>query len=424
MRNHIAFCFLLLLVGCAETATVGNNENGVASDAAQEVVYDDPHVRSVQLHPDQSETALPIVELGSSLTLRLAFDIVEAPGRPLSIYIYHANRDWERDLFPSEFLTSFHQDEILDYRASGATIVPYVHYEYSLPNRDIDFKKSGNYVLRIAEQGEEQEPLFERRFFVTEQSTPVEMGLDRVMVAGNRSSSIQPIVRFRAPDANANAFDYSVCFVRNADLEERRCVTRPSLDVLPDMAFYLRPDEAFEAHPANYFIDLSEIRTGGRIERANQQTTPWRMEIEPDYARFSGTQLAPFLNGQMVIRSANRFVSEPDYSSEYVDAIFKFVTPDGAPISGNVFITGSFNNWQVQPENALNWNTVSNGYEAKVLLKQGHYEYQYVTSNEVLNRAMNNGLPQLENLYTSFIYYHDLFARTDRLIAVQAIKSE
>lgn len=388
------------------------------------MVVDHPQIRSIQLHPDQSETSLPIVEKGSGLSLRLAFDIVEGPSRPLSVYIYHANQEWKRDLFPSEFLTAFHHDTIQDFRSSGATIIPYIHYEYNFPNRNIDFKLSGNYVLRVSEQGNEEAALFERRFFVTEQSTPVDMKLDRVMMAGNRASSIQPFVRFRIPTANTNAFDYSVCFVRNSEIAESRCVTRPTLDVMPDLTFYLRPEESFQPRPSNFFIDLSELRTGGRVERFNQQTSPWRIEIEPDRARFAGTQLAPFLNGQMVIRSANRFASEPDYLSEYVQAIFKLVPADDLPVAEKVYIVGSFNDWQIHPDNVLIWNSVDNWYETDLLLKQGRYEYVYATTNPALSSAMRSGLPQLENLYTAFVYYHDLFARTDRLIAMQGIKSE
>lgn len=414
----------MFCAGCSALSEIGSSEPEGSSSERVDTVVDHPKIRSVQLHPDQSETSLPIVEMGSGLTLRLAFDIVEGPSRPLSIFIYHANQDWERDLFPSEFLTAFHNDTIQDFRSSGATIIPYIHYEYNFPNRNIDFKLSGNYVLRVSEQGNEEAALFERRFFVTEQSTPVGMELDRVMIAGNRASSIQPIIQFRSPAANTNAFDYSVCFVRNSEIAESRCVTRPTLDVIPDLTFYLRPEESFQPRPSNFFIDLSELRTGGRVERFNQQTSPWRIEIEPDRARFAGTQLAPFLNGQMVIRSANRFVSEPDYSSEYVQAIFKLVPADNLPVAENVYLVGSFNDWQIHPDNVLKWNSVNNWYETGLLLKQGRYEYVYATSNPALFSAMRSGLPQLENLYTAFVYYHDLFARTDRLIAIQGIKSE
>jgi hypothetical protein len=413
-----------IVVGCAEMSAIGSSNDDDSTVEIFSRVVDYDRIHSVQLHPDKSETALPVVEMNSGMKLRLAFDLVEEQARPLTVYFYHADRNWERDLTASEYLTSFNQDEILDYRASGATVIPYVHYEYSFPNRSLDFKLSGNYILRVSEQGRENEALFERSFFVTEQSTPIEMRLDQVMVAGMRSTSVQPSVLFSAPDANSSVFDYSVCFIRNSEIGERRCVTRPSLDVQPDMSFYLQPDDSFGPQAANFFIDLSEMRTGGRIERVNQQPIPWRIEIAPDYARFSGTQLAPFLNGQSVIRSANRYLTEPDYSSEYVNAVFKYITPDGGPIDGSLVIVGSFTNWESNPDNTLRWNELNGWYETRILLKQGRYEYAYLSDNLALHRAKNNGLPQIGNRFTSFVYYHDLFAQTDRLLAVQGIKTE
>jgi hypothetical protein len=416
------FILVSLLIGaCAGTGEMGSIPEDQRGSVLPERFLDSEVVHTVQLHPGLSETALPVVELGSELQLRLAFDLVDNPARPLTVYFYHADREWNRDLMPAEYLRSFHQDDILDYRGSGATVLPYVHYEYAFPNRSIEFKMSGNYILRVSEQGREDDVLFERPFFVTEQSTPIQMQMDQLMVAGRRATSIQPFVRFQSPSPNASSFDYAVCFVRNAEIESGRCVDRPSLDVQPDISFYLQPEDSFEPLPANYFLDISEIRTGGRVERVNQGRTPWLLEIEPDYARFPGTQLAPFINGKTVIRAANKYITEPDYLAEYVDAVFKFVPPDGNRVSGQIGIAGSFSNWEVHPENILKWNELSSWYEVRLLLKQGHYEYAYVTDDESLNRYMNTGLPQLKNLYTSFVYYDDVFSRTDRLIAVQGV---
>ena len=421
--RFVPFIVLCLLGWSCATLDEVENEGG-AQTAQSQVVLDSPEVHSVQIHAGENETSLPIVELGSGLSLRLAFDLVETDSRPLSVYLYHADRNWKPDLSPSEVLSGFHNDTIQDYGSSGATVIPYVHYEYRFPNRSIDFNVSGNYILRVSEQGREEDSLFERRFYVTEQATSVEMNLDLIMVPGRRASSIRPLVRFQPPFANSNAFDYAVCFVRNAALESPACIDRPTLDVLPDLAFITDRENSFDPAPANFFIDLSELRTGGRLERVNQQPIPWRVEIEPDNARLPGTQLAPFINGKTVIRSANRYVNEPEYSSEYMNAVFRFIPPDAQPIQERISLIGSFNNWTPSSRYELLWDELNSWYEGRVLLKQGHYEYSYYSRDPGITLAMEAGLPQIRNMYTALVYHHDLFTQSDRIIAVQSLMTE
>ncbi|NQV73486.1 hypothetical protein HQ496_10205, partial [bacterium] len=50
--------------------------------------------------------------------------------------------------------------------------------------------------------------------------------------------------------------------------------------------------------------------------------------------------------------------------------------------------------------------------------------YSYYSLDLGITRALEGGLSQLRNMYTSFVYYHDLFTQSDRLIAVQSLMTE
>ncbi|HAY36029.1 MAG TPA: DUF5103 domain-containing protein, partial [Bacteroidetes bacterium] len=208
-----SYLWLILVVGIASCAGV---DEGAVDRPPRPVepegflqTVDDSIVKTIQLHAGESETALPVLQLGRGLPLRLSFDLMEDRGQPLSIYFYHADREWKRDLTPGEFMDIFHRDEIRDYQPSFGTVTPYTHFEYAFPNSSIDFKLSGNYYLRVTEQGMEDEPLFERPFFVAEQSIPVEMRLDNVMIPGRRASSVQPFIRFNPESISSNSFDFT-----------------------------------------------------------------------------------------------------------------------------------------------------------------------------------------------------------------------
>ena len=359
--------------------------------------------------------------------LRLEFDLLGANGRPLSIFFYHADRTWRRDLIPAQYLETFLSDDLLRYTPSRTTNVPYVHYEYAFPNESIGFRVSGNYVLRVTEQGREDEVLFERAFFVTEQAVPLELSFDAVLTGGRGFSSVQPAAFFRPPaQVVGSPFDYDVCFVRNGRVERARCSDRPSLNQQPTLIFQLQPEAAFGPLPADYFLDLGALQISNQIAQVDLAADPYEVVLEPDYARFGGEVNVPFvdgepllLNGQPIIAGAVRDVADPDVAAQYARVRFQYVPPEEEPLGGEVLVTGAFNNWQYDPANALRWVPERGRYEGDVLLKQGQYEYRYATTDREAYRALASALPRRDNLYTALVYYSDIGLGSDRLLAVQ-----
>jgi len=356
--------------------------------------------------------------------LTLEFDVMEEHGRPLSIYFYHADKDGERDLTSSEALTSFHRDDLFDYQISQNTQIHYTHYIYTFPNRTINFRVSGNYILRVTEQGKEEEVLFERPFFVTENSTTPRLQLDNVLVESRSFPYILPTLSFTPPASLwGDVFNYHVCFVRNGQFDRSRCSNQPSLTEQPDLLFYLEPEDAFAPEEGYYYLDLSNLALGHHIERIDRMATPYEVLLTPDYARFPSGNNHPLLNGQIVISSANRFTHDADIGGEYTNVIFRYVPPDEKPFSADVFLTGSFNGWSLDPTNQLTWQPAEHFYEGEVLLKQGQYEYRYNSSDQRIQQLLRARLPRPDNLYTALVYFSDISVNTDRLLAVQHIVS-
>jgi hypothetical protein len=412
---------LALLTGCAASEEVANRPRAPRPVEGLRLPLDDERIGSVQLHAGTGENALPILQMGGGLPLRLAFDVLEGRGSSLSITFYHADRQWKRDLMPAEFMARFHRDDILDYRPSRSTQLAYTHYEYTFPNSTIEFRLSGNYILRVHESGDEDAVLFERAFFVTEQSVPTDLRIDNILVAGRQYSSLQPFLRFRPGDPTTGVFDFSVCFLRDARFEEMRCTERPTLEASPDLIFYLGPDETFVPLPVPFYLSLADARPGGRVERIDRSDVPWQVIVEPDLAELGGSTASPFLNGQPRIRSAQGFRGEPDFEAEYVSVRLRLIPPGRQAASGRIGVTGSFSGWQVRPENTLVWNAEEGWYEGSVLLKEGEHEYRYVSGDPFMQRSLDTGMPQLENLFTAFVYFDDIRLQTDRLLAVQGI---
>lgn len=432
LKNRLAIWFAIaMLAGCAGSKEAGEQEAETRpSRTTDPVVYLDPGLapadalaRSVQLY-GRSESSLPIMAIGTSDRLTLEFDLMTDRPRPLSVYFYHADRMWRRDLLPAEYMAGFYNDHLLEYRASQAVQSRYVHYAYTFPNENVRFRLSGNYIVRVTEQGEEDEVLFERAFFVSEQAANPDLYLEQVLLGGTAFPGVLPLVRFTPPEAiRGDVFNYDVCFVRNGRIERARCSSEPMLAAQPALQFDLRREQAFFPEAADYFLDVSTFRAGRQIESVDLTRTPYLVRLEPDYAQFPGHPGAPPLNGQTVISGAVPHVADPDVNGDYAEVIFSFIPPDDEPLDGEILVTGSFNNWQYDPDYRMEWVADQSRYEARVLLKQGQYEYRYFSPDRRMRQILSQATPRQDNLYTAFVYFSDNRVSTDRLLAVGGTRS-
>jgi hypothetical protein len=433
MRIPIVYACVLLIVtvaaGCAGSKEGEDRTprrvralDRAAGEVRAELEPTNPSVRTIQLYRGEDERTLPVLDLRGGDYLNLEFDLLEDSGRPLSVYFYHADRDWQRDLTPSEYLRTFQRADVLNYSTSRATVVPYVHYRYRFPAEDIVFTLSGNYILRVTEQGREFDVLFERTFFISEQVTSVNLSFETFPAAGQGFRSVAPVALFTPPSGLQGAvFDFAVCFTQNGQLLAARCTADPSLMQQPDLQFYLQPSAAFQPMSADYFVDLSEIRVGNRIARVDRAESPFGVYLEPDYARFGGAGVDPLINGQAVVRGAVRSVAEPTTAAEYVNVQFSFVPPNERRLRGDIFVIGGFNNWEASDSGRMQFVSARGRYEGNLLVKQGQYEYRYFASDSAIRNEIDRGIPRPENLYTVFVYFRDIQVHSDRLLSVGGV---
>ncbi|MEM6782382.1 MAG: type IX secretion system plug protein domain-containing protein [Bacteroidota bacterium] len=432
MSRFAPLLLLTLLAGCATTdgagdGSVRDSDFGFADSRAPRgfsLVAPTDDIKTVQLHQAGDEASLPIVGLNSGQQLTLSFDLLdESTGRPLSVYFYHADRNWERTLLPVEYLASAVTDDLFDYRISGTADLRYVHYMYRFPNERIRFLRSGNYIVRVAEQGREQEPLFERAFFVSEQAAEVEMLLSSSLL-GTGGSFAQPVVQFRPTQQfDVSSFDYDVCFARNGRFDLARCAGEPSLIEAALLQFYLPPERSFQIAESSFQLDLGELVSGGDILRANLGVFPYEVMLEPDFARFGNATLDAPLSGQPIIDNAVFGVGDPDTQAEYVQATFTYVPQDERPLRGPVILSGAFNGWLIDPANRLQWIPEAGRYEGTLLLKQGRYLYRYVVEDPSELERQRRDIGLAPSLYTALVYVRDFTRNTDRLIATRSIVS-
>ena len=160
MKNYL-LSFLLLSSCCAaaQTAAVFSNTNAVYQD----------NIRSVKCHISGFPLSLPIVDISGSGSISLYFDDIDAELKRYTYSLTLCNANWQpSDLADFEYLTGFNENLIRDYQLSVSTLYKYTHYYLSLPNADIKWTKSGNYLLKVYEENNEKTPVLSRRIMVSE----------------------------------------------------------------------------------------------------------------------------------------------------------------------------------------------------------------------------------------------------------------
>ncbi len=408
---------LMLAAGCVlpeetyETSPV----DAVPPARVGETIVADPRIGALQLHALGDEASLPVTTLGATQPLRLEFDIVgEEVGHPLEIQFVHTDRTGNVDLLPSEYLTGFESDRILDYDRSGSAVdVPYVHYRYDFPNASVGFRVSGNY--RAVVKDSDGSLLFDVPFFVSEQLAEVDLLFGSTVQDGSVGFAVQPAARLR-PDARLQEFDgsqFTVCFGRNGRTDGLRCAPEPSLVDLALYQFYLPRAQAFPEQQALFTFDLGFLGVNNEVVEVDRAARPPTALLDLDFSEFGGDVRDAVLASVPLVEIPYRDIGRADVDAEYVDVTFRYVPPQSRQSSRRVYVLGPFNGWQRTPAAEMVWVEDVGRYETTLSLKQGRYVYGYVGAD-----AQTPGLSG-PSLFTAYVYLADPRRFTDRLVAVR-----
>jgi hypothetical protein len=400
---------------------------------AQDIPVEDytaPNIKSIWFEKEGWRLSYPVIQLNSSEHVTLFFDMIEGHSSSLSYTFIHCDRDWNRsDLFTSDFLDGMEENRIYDYVASFNTLVNYTHYTLRLPNDDINFKISGNYVVVITDPSAPDKPLLIRRFFVHERSTSSSVTFYRPMKPGTTDTHQQPEItvatgRLGITDPYRQV---TITILQNGRWDRARYNLRPDFVGAGKLEFNSLSDNTlFPGGNEFRFFDIKTIKQTRQNVRA----------IEFMYGRYHAYLLPSLdrefrqyffnedLNGKYIIamEESDRYDTDADYVYVY------FTLPVMREAEGgSVYVTGAFTDWQYGPQNRMTYNNSRGSYEATILLKQGwyNYEYAFVPDGSSLPEGFyyEGSHYQTENDYLILTYFHDPLQRYDRLTEASVFNS-
>lgn len=390
----------------------------------------DSDICTVQLTLAGSPLSLPIVDLrAGGGSLMLEFDHMGDELKDYKYTIVHCNSDWQpSELDDNEYIDGFSEDRITSVQNSFNTLTQYTHYTLVLPNRNMRWARSGNYLLKVFDADDEDRLVLVRRFLVVEPLWRIEAEFVRTSQVDKLDTHheidftvIPKGARISMPQNDVKAF-----VIQNGRWDNALGPIKPYITRGENLVFDYQDQIVFPAGKEFRFFDIRSFDYRGEfVKSIVDKPTYYEVTLRTDESRYDRPVIfRPEADGRFVIdnQNANQTLLQCDY------AAVLFSLKQTLPLDdADVYVFGELTDWQLKPEFRMQHDAAAQVYWVDTWLKQGHYDYQYV----VVDR--NTGKPDLDgfegnwyatgNQYTILIYFRPFGARYDRLMGAVTLNS-
>jgi len=398
-----------------------------------EQVYS-PTIKSIQLYPYGNQLGYPIVKLNSGEQLELHFDDMDANVKNYSYTYQLCNSDWTPAILSHfDFIKGFSQVRLNTYRISSIAFTRYTHYQALLPDRNCVPSRSGNYILKVFLNGDTSQLIFTRRMLVVEELAAV--GAQIQQPFNGQFFRTHQKVQFRvnlneALDVVNAQQQIKVSLLQNMRWDNAITTMRPTFFSRKTLEYNTENEALFPAGKEWRWLDLRSLRLqSDRVADARYTNKSTEIYVRPDLERV--TQRFNFYrdnNGKYFLEPTENI--NPLWQSDYATVHFTFVPPGNTPFADkDIFIFGALNDYDLRDQVKMTYNSDKGAYETTLFLKQGYFDYVYVTidkkdpKRKAAFDVTEGNLWETENEYTILVYFRELAGRADRLISVARVNS-
>lgn len=381
----------------------------------------DSRFKSLQVKLDGNDYFPPIITLNGDDCIRISFDELADERSYLRYSVVHCNADWTpSNLVESEYVDGFNYADIEEYKFSIGTLCHYVHYSFTLPNDEIRFLVSGNYLVRVYPESDPDDTLLQARFYVCENAVSVGTSVtSRTDIDFNREhQQVSFVIDTKDYNIRNLYSDLKSYVSQNSRTDNEVMVDRPLMVSGKKITYEHDKRLIFEA--GNEFRRIETVAQHGismGVARMEYHHPFYHAVLFTDEMRagesyvYDKTQL-----GRFTIRSTE--ANDSDNGAEYIVTHFTLDT-GGKVNNGKIYLNGEFTNNLFTPATMMKYDASSGLYTADLLLKQGAYNYQYLFVPDGSSRgysSIDGNKYQTVNEYLVRVYHRDPASRYDRFI--------
>lgn len=389
-----------------------------------------PEIRSIKCHRAGDPLSQPIVRLDTDDALTLEFDNLADDDLLLDYTITHCSPTWEpTGLLYHEYATGFEVNSLAPGRSSQGTTPLYTHHTLTLPNDDVAWRLSGNYVLRVFDRYNPERTLLQRQFRVLDQRiNPMAQVLQpshgKQRTAGQR---LELDIDYAKLGSQAAPFtNMLVTITQNHQHYNAKVDAKPTF-VGNMRASYSHPDSLLFDGGNEYrnLVYRSQNYRSQQIAQTRRMGGELHIALAPDEPRLHPAYAEQSdLNGQFALPCDD--CHEPAYEGQY--AWFYFTLPTAElPNTDVVLYLGEADGGNINPHNQLRYSAIDQAYETRLLLKQGIYSYRYLSIDRITGRI--SPLPfegnhyAAENTYQVYVYHRPIGERYWQLVGFGEVRS-
>lgn len=400
----------------------------VPSDYDTSTRIEHPAFHTLQTRLNGNEQLFPIITLNSDDRLEIIFDELADERRYMRYELIHCDALWRPDkLVSPEYLDGFNEATVDDYAFSQSTLAHYVNYIITIPNADMQPTLSGNYLIRVFDENVPEITLLQVRFCIVEPMMKTQATVSSRTDIDHNDRHQQLTIGVDINNVNVNSVynDLIVTVEQNGRIDNTASVTMPTR-IAGNMLWYEHnPRLIFPA--GNEYRRMEIVSTtypGMGVAELSYAAPYYHATLKTDYQRterpyvYDQTQF-----GRFKIREYN--ANDSDIESDYIITHFSLDMPEQPDI--DIFIDGDMVQRRFTPESRMVYNRATGLYECAMLLKQGAYNYQYLTvphgSMSGSSSLIEGDHYQTANQYLIKVYHRQPGVRYDQLVSTTMVTS-
>jgi Domain of unknown function (DUF5103) len=387
------------------------------------------NIKTVQLRAQSFELAQPILNLDSDDKLVLKFDDLDAGNKNFMYTFIHCNADWTPDdLSTSDYIEGFSDNMITDYKFSYNTLQLFTYYSAVFPNDNVHFTKSGNYILKVYQDGKPDNIVLTRRFMIYQNKVSVIAKVKPASLVEYRTfkQELDFTINYSGYPISNPYDDLHIVITQNNRWDNAKKNLKPVFVKDDELVYDYDDVNVFDGGSEFRYFDIKSIRyQSERIKNITKDTAGNHVELTTDERRSSKRYTTyTDMNGNYLVKIQEGTTSETE--ADYCYVTF-FLSSADLFSEGDVYVAGAFNQWNYTAENKMHYEPKRFGYECTLYLKQGYYNYEYVVlkpGETIGDQTEIEGMHyDTENDYCIYVYHHQPETFYDQLISVRRLNS-